>query len=594
MLERIAQYMSKSGEVSLSNITTISRKYHMKNTPRLAQKIIAQSVILVLGQISLAHAAPDIQPNIPRPEAPSTLPKALPKTDVLPDQKDSVLKADKNLKVVVKSVEFSGNTEISTDDLQSVVAAYLNQELDMSGLNEVVAAVRSHYRNKGYLLSQVYLPAQDINNGNVKIAVLEGKLGALNSTGAEALKKGFIDGMLNRGIQSGAVISEQNIIRNVILVNGLPGLNATTNISPGAEIGSSNVNVDLSPEKRLLGFLGVNTYGNPFTGREMVQGGVAINNLVGVGDQLSINGRLSTNGGQKSAGLNYVTPINSAATLLNLGYNFVEYRLGKQFQSLGAEGDAHYINVGLDHALIRDTRKGLNVRVGGQYKVIDDDVASFAVNNRRDIANIDVGLQGDWINASGTTLYQAGLNLTSGEVDIKDAAQKIVDSNTVRTDGRFTKWNLSTTRVQYLTPTTVWTINADYQKANQNLDNVEKFALGAINRWRQYAELPSQADTGWMLGTELRNTWAVQNEAARKWAQTLSPYAFYDFGKGEINENELTNNNQVRSQLLGVGVDLAMENNWNFGLVLTEQKRKLEGSNQETESRFWGQLIKRF
>jgi hemolysin activation/secretion protein len=565
----------------------------MNKQKPLQYKSIAQSIILVLSQMAIAEAA-ELQPNIPRPESPATLPRAVPKTDVLPEQSQQPLKAEKSLKVLVKSVEFSGNEVISNAELESVVAPYINQELDLSGLNEAVAAVRNHYRNKGYLLTQTYLPQQDINNGNVKIAVLEGKLGNISANSVEGLKQERLQGMLNRGIRAGEVISEQNVIRNVILVNALPGLNLTTNISPGAELGTSNVNIDLTTEKRIMGFLSANTFGNPFTGREVIQGGVAVNNIAGVGDQLSINARTSTNGGQKTAGASYTTPINDYATLLNVGYHFVEYHLGKAFKPLGAEGDAHYFNVGLDHALVRDTRKGLNVRLGGQYKDIDDDVRNPPTNNRREITSFDVGLQGDWINALGTTLYQAGINFNAGEVDIRYAAQKLLDSTTTKTDGRFSKWNLSVSRVQYFNPTTIWTLNADYQKANQNLDNVEKFAIGAINRWRAYSELPSQADTGWMLGTELRKNWAVESEVARKWAKTLSPYFFYDLGKGKINEDKVTNNNEVRSQLLGVGVDLAMENNWNLGLVLSEQKRRLEGSSQETEARFWGQLGKRF
>ena len=64
---------------------------------------------------------------------------------------------DDGVKAKVKSFKFTGNTIVSTTELEVVVAPYIGQELGFNALQRVVGAVSDYYAQKGGL-AKVYLP----------------------------------------------------------------------------------------------------------------------------------------------------------------------------------------------------------------------------------------------------------------------------------------------------------------------------------------------------------------------------------------------------------------------------------------------------
>ena len=156
------------------------------------------------------------------------------------------------------------------------------------------------------------------------------------------------------------------------------------------------------------------------------------------------------------------------------------------------------------------------------------------------------------------------------------------------------KWNLTSTRTQIFENGFNWVVRADYQGTNNNLDIAERFGIGAINRWRQFSEMPSQADQGWMVGTDLRKTIALSNPTITKWLQGITPFAFYDIGRGKLNHDPLSSDNTVKSNHIGAGVDLQLVGQWVLSTTVSRQKRDLEGAGSDSESRIWGQLRKSF
>ena len=48
------------------------------------------------------------------------------------------------------------------------------QDLDFNGLNDAASRIQRYYRERGYFLAVAYLPQQEIKDGIVEIAVLEG------------------------------------------------------------------------------------------------------------------------------------------------------------------------------------------------------------------------------------------------------------------------------------------------------------------------------------------------------------------------------------------------------------------------------------
>ena len=548
------------------------------------------------GNVSAAPALPDIQPNIPRPQIPESRP-----VPVIPLEQpvDSIKTKKSAIKIVVKSFTFSGNKQFKSDELAGLLDNYLGREIGMRELNESIGIVRNYYRNHGFLLAQVYLPTQDLqksgdSGATVELAILEGTLGTVKIEAGERVSASYMQKLAEFGLHEGEVLNERNLVRNLMILNGLPGVTATSQLNPGEAVGSSDVVVAVEPKPMFNGYVNTNTYGNRFTGREVVGFGLAINNPAGRGDQLAFIGKVSNGEGQRAFGAYYVFPVCEAGTQLNLGYNYVDYKLGRELKSADARGDANYFTAAIEHPWIRDTKTGVTFRLGGNYKLLDDKVGLVDLDNKRNITSMDIGVVGDWINASGSTVYQWGAILTHGVVNFKNSFAETLDQSSNDTQGGFTKWNLTGTRTQYFDNGVNWIARLDYQGAHKNLDIAEKFGIGANNRWRSFAELPSQADEGWMLGNDVKRTFNLNNEAGTRWVQSVTPFAFYDIGRGKLNHDPLGSNNHIRSTHIGVGADLQLTGQWVLSATLSEQKRDADGASADTESRLWGQLKKTF
>lgn len=81
-------------------------------------------------------------------------------------------------------VNIKGATVFSKEELSRDFEPYLASEVDGSKLAEMAARITERYRHSGYLLSYATIPAQSVEAGMVRLAVVEGRIGNVTITGA--------------------------------------------------------------------------------------------------------------------------------------------------------------------------------------------------------------------------------------------------------------------------------------------------------------------------------------------------------------------------------------------------------------------------
>jgi hemolysin activation/secretion protein len=74
--------------------------------------------------------------------------------------------------LTVQAFKFSGNKLFTSEQLQTVVAAYANRPLSSQDLQHLTDAVSAAYRQTGWLV-QAYIPRQDLTNGELTVQVIE-------------------------------------------------------------------------------------------------------------------------------------------------------------------------------------------------------------------------------------------------------------------------------------------------------------------------------------------------------------------------------------------------------------------------------------
>ncbi len=550
----------------------------------------------------VALAAPDLPDpaNLPRIETQPAPPVITsPNIEKKEDSNyPAVMPETSGIKVSVNHLKFTGNKNVSDAELTTLLSPRLGQSLGIKELNQMTALVTRYYRQHGYMLAEAYLPEQDITQSTLEIAVVEGYLGELKMQAKGRLDEVFLKKMATRELANKDVIRESNLVKNITLINSLPGVKAVSELSPGAEVGYSDVEIEVQALPLVTGYVGANTYGNRFTGRETLFAGLFLNNLGGRGDRLGLNLKDSNGERQRSAQIGYIVPIHESGTILNLNAGYSDYRLGREFSILDASGQSSYVSAFLDQPVLRSRQGNITSRLGLSHKEVSDDVSAFSLKNHRSINAVELGLFGDWRDSEWNGFNQLGLNLKFADVNFKNSLAKSLDKTGVDTAGNFVKYNVFGSRIQPLSAAYNLILRAEYQGTNKNLDGTEKLAIGGINRWREFGELPTSSDRGLIAGIELRKSMLPMTGLASflpvfKSAE-FSPYVFFDYGRGIIDHNALSNDNHVKSAHYGAGVDMQFAKKWVLDLTVSHQKSKIEGVDSESETRAWGQIRTEF
>jgi hemolysin activation/secretion protein len=195
--------------------------------------------------------------------------------------------------VVVAVLHVTGQTRFSEATLIAASGFAANRAMGLSDLRELAGRISAYYNRRGYFLAQAYVPAQDVKDGVVTIAVIEGRYGAVTLHNHTNLSNGLAKEVLS-GLNRGDVVSTAPLERRLLLLSDIPGVRVASTLVPGDAVGDSNLIVDLTPGKRVSGVLEADNAGSRYTGE--IRGGATLNlnDPTGHGDQASL--RVLTSG----------------------------------------------------------------------------------------------------------------------------------------------------------------------------------------------------------------------------------------------------------------------------------------------------------
>jgi hemolysin activation/secretion protein len=509
----------------------------------------------------LQQPAPRVEPTEPRPVLPRITP--LPEPTVSSD-----------VKVTVKWFKFTGNSQMSSDLLSTQLAAYTNRELDLAGLRAATERVRDYYRGAGYFLAQAYLPRQEIVDGVVEVAIVEGRLGTLSVKREPGLRirESFIRGILDAHVAPGSLLVESTLERPLLILDGLPSSRASAALVPGASSGAADIEVEVRPTSpgwlegitngALSGSVDLDNHGNRFTGEYRIGVTMQAISLTGYGDLLTARFQKANQSETQLSRLNWATPVGHYGTTFGIGYTRFDYGLGKDFAPLLADGDGRTGNVYLSHPLIRTRPLNLYGRVGYEYKSLEDRIGSTGLVDTRTVRLGYISLQMDARDRTG--LSAAGLTWNHGNVSLDTPGILAFDQGAggFGVNGSFSRTNIELQRLQRLAGGFSLYGVLSGQFASKNLSSSEKFSLGGPNAVRAYPVGESTGDEGYLATAELR----YSSSGLKLGSGMVGLSLFYDFGhintsKDGPNGGGLLNNSRSIAGA-GIGASLGAEGNY--------------------------------
>lgn len=555
----------------------------MSHSKLLPFALLALSQSIFAQQLPSAGSQLQQMPPVPVPH------KATPKIDVAPVSTPAGPTGD-TAKITVNRLSVTGAQVYAEADLRALTGFKPGSELTLTELRDMAVEITRHYRRNGYFVAQAYLPAQDIKDGAVTIAVIEGRYGKVTLKNQSKLSDNVANGILD-GIDSGDLVAAAPLERRLLLLSDIPGVKVTSTLAPGAAAGSADLNVDVIPGKPVSGSVDADNAGNRYTGEYRVGAIVNLNNPAGLGDVASV--RVLTSG----PGLNYVRasyqlPFGKATA--GVAYSYLRYSLGREFEILDAKGTAQVASVYGSYPLIRSRNTNLYAHLVFDAKDFQDKVnATSSVTDKKAQALTAslVGDHRDSIGGGGVSGFS--LAWTTGKLDIETPAVRTFDAATARSNGHYNKVNFSAMRLQAVTDTLSLYGSISGQIASKNLDVSEKMELGGMYGVRAYPAGEAYADQGYLMTVEAR---LLLPKFSEQMPGQMQLVAFADTGTVRTNKNAWSAGSNRRT-LSGGGLGLNWSDPDNF-MVRTYYARKLGNavatSAPDASGRFWIQAVKYF
>jgi hemolysin activation/secretion protein len=490
------------------------------------------------------------------------------------------------LRFAVKGFQIDGNTQFSTAKLMPLLAPALGEARTLGDLDRAAERITDFYRAHGYLVARAFVPAQDIHDGIVDIAIVEGRYGKVELHNASRVR----DAVLQRYASAahlGDVIDERRLDRVALLMQDVTGASLVTgNLSAGEVAGTSDLALDVPPVHPLTVSLQGDNYGIRPTGRERVGGSLQWLSPLGFGDKLNALALTSITG-QTLGQLGYSVPLGSDGLRTGLALTQSTYRLGADFSSLDAYGHATVLSWTTSYPLIRSRTFNLNAEGGFDRKSLTDHEDGTADQKFDNVYG--AGINGDV--TLGRTLGSYALRVETGDVHFESADALAADQASAQSAGHYRKVTYSFALYQALAPKLQLYLALSGQQASKNLISSEKFSLGGPYGVRAYPTGEAPGDEGYLATAELR--YAV--------AQSLVPgqlgaYGFVDTGFVRDNVYPFTTDpNHRRLSGAGVGLTLSSAPSYEVRFVYAHKLgNAVAVADTDHGGRVWLQLTKTF
>jgi hemolysin activation/secretion protein len=469
------------------------------------------------------------------------------------------------LNIEVRRFAFAGNTLFRSAQLEPLVATYLNRPLDFQDLLAATKAVAEFYRQAGWVV-QTYLPAQDLNEGEVTIQVLETTLGELRFEEAlpSSQLQDRIRGIFAAQLIPGQALNARRLDRATLLSSDLPGVSAEATLLPGAAPQTTDVLVKLTSRPAASLDLGSDNGGSVSTGVYRINATGRLGNLSDLGDRLQGNWVHSE--GSDYAKLAYTLPVGTDGWRIGINGSGFDYKLtATDVAALKSAGSTGMIGLEASYPLLRSLARNLQFTLNADQKTFDNR-ANGAVATHYQASSLSLGLSGThYAAASDNAFSTASLQWVSGDLNLDGSPNQNSDALTTRAAGLYNKLRYSLSHQREIASELVLYGALSGQASDKNLDSSEKLYLGGMDGVRAFPASEAGGSEGRLLNLELR--WRLRP------AWELS--TFYDWGEIQVNRNNdftgATTHN--RYALQGAGLALSWQTPTGSNLRLSWARR---------------------
>jgi hemolysin activation/secretion protein len=431
---------------------------------------------------------------------------------------------------LVKSIQLSGNSVFGGATLHALIADAEGKSMTLPELGAVIARVSAYYHSHGYPLARAIIPAQTIQDGAVRVEIIEARYGQITLANHSRVSDPLLQATL-APVQTGQVIGQAPLNRALLLLSDIPGVAVAATLKPGETVGTSDLEVQTAATSAVAGDVSVDNDGNRYTGRARLGGTVSFIDPLHHGDALSLTG-LTSGSGMNYGSVGYEALLNGAGTRMGGSYSALHYILGSTLAPLDGHGIADVESLWLKHPFVRTQDFNIYGQIQYDHKHLNDDIDASDIHTDRHLDDFTASVAGDLrdsLLSGGVNTWSLGW--TSGRLNFDNGAAQLADSTTARTQGGFSIWNATFSRLQHVSAGDSVYLTLTGQWSNSNLDPAEKMVAGGPFTVRAYDIGALSGDTGVLASAEFRH------DLRLLWNGQLQAVAFADSEHVTINHD---------------------------------------------------------
>jgi hemolysin activation/secretion protein len=498
-----------------------------------------------------------------------------------------------NIHLTLRSVEIEGNNVYDDSLLSSYFAPLIGQNVTLLDVYNAANEISKHYRGNGYVLTQVVVPPQTIDSGNITIRIVEGYIDEIivESKTESGMALEMIADMADH-IKEGGAININSLERYLLLINDLPGVSARSIISASpTKVGAADLTI-IVDRAAVSGIVYADNYGSKYIGPWTFGAAVTANSPLDINDALT--GQVVYSPGNKYelayGGLNYDLPVNTYGTRVNLGGSIT--KTDPDIKLFDITGKSTLYTLGIMHPFIRSRSQTLYGRLFFDWR----DVESHNNIERKREDNLRVlRAQANYIFSD--TLFKAAYTDTtltvSKGLDVFSASKKNDrDMSRTKADPQFTKAELTIKRLENLYGNLNFSIAAQGQLSADKLPSSEEFGVGGFYSGRGYD--PSEIVGEHGVSTQLELQYNIPNNGADMYLTNSQFYGFYDIGKIWNDDATTSRDKELSIASAGFGARFSFTEDVQAGLGLAFPLTKKVTSEDNKDPRFYFNINKRF
>lgn len=461
------------------------------------------------------------------------IPDVMPKMEVENLLRQKVPANAESITFTLRNVNIEGATAYTEQELSSVYANKVGTTISLADVYTIAAELTNKFRNNGYILTQVVVPPQTIDGGNVNLKVVEGYIDQIvvEGDGGER-ENNFIRGYA-KNIHTGGALNVRDLERYLLLINDLPGVEARSVLSPSrTKSGAADLRIIVARDP-FDALISADNYGSRFLGPLQTSAAASFNSLLGLNEKITgqvVMAPQLGNGYELAYFMgSYEQPIFDEGTMLEVLASFTDTDPGWTLKEFNVSGQSQYLRVKVDHPFIRSRAENLHGHVSFDIRNLQsrndieqpsklDKIRALRVGGRYELLDTILGVG---INSVDLELSQ-GLGVLWASNERNPRLTRLLG------EPEFTKFNADLQRLQRVTSNVNLLVNVSGQWAAQPLLSSEEFGIGGMHIGRGYDPSEVVGDDG--LAGKVEVQWNEPYKIPSRFIDDYQLYSFYDAG----------------------------------------------------------------